>query len=31
MAMGGRLFELTLNGETFRWSVARGPLPPLAV
>ena len=31
MAMGGRLFELRLDEETLRWSIARGPLPRVAV
>ncbi|MGD8998109.1 MAG: CinA family protein [Anaerolineae bacterium] len=31
MAMGGRLFQLRLNRETLRWSIARGPLPRMAV
>jgi hypothetical protein len=31
MAMGGRLFELRLDEETLRWSIARGPLPRMAV
>ncbi len=30
MALGGRLFELRLDLETLRWSVARGPIPQLA-
>jgi hypothetical protein len=30
MAMGGHLFELRLDLETLRWSVARGPIPRLA-
>jgi hypothetical protein len=30
MAMGGRLFELRLDLETLRWSIARGPIPRLA-
>jgi hypothetical protein len=30
MAMGGRLFELRLDEETLRWSIARGPLPRMA-
>jgi hypothetical protein len=31
MAMGGRLFELRLDEETLCWSIARGPLPRMAV
>jgi hypothetical protein len=31
MAMGGRLFELRLDEETLRWSIARGPVPRMAV
>jgi PncC family amidohydrolase len=31
MAMGGRLFELRLDEDTFRWSIAQGPLPRTAV
>jgi hypothetical protein len=31
MAMGGRLFELRLDEDTLCWSMARGPLPRIAV
>jgi hypothetical protein len=31
MAMGSRLFELRLDEETLRWSIARGPVPRMAV
>jgi hypothetical protein len=31
LAMGGRLFELRLDEETLRWSIARGPVPKMAV
>jgi hypothetical protein len=31
MAMSGRLFELRLDEETLRWSIARGPLPRMAI
>jgi hypothetical protein len=31
VAMGGRLFELRLDEETLRWSIAREPLPRMAV
>lgn len=31
MAMGGHLFELQLDEETLRWSIARGPVPRMAV
>jgi PncC family amidohydrolase len=31
MAMGGRLFELRLDEETLRWSIARDPVPRMAV
>jgi hypothetical protein len=31
MAMGGRLFELRLDEATLCWSMARGPLPRIAV
>jgi hypothetical protein len=31
MAMGGRLFELRLDEEALRWSIAWGPLPRIAV
>jgi hypothetical protein len=30
-ALDGRLFELRFDPETLRWSVARGPIPRLAV
>lgn len=31
MAIGGRTFQLRLNEETLRWTIARGPLPWVAV
>jgi hypothetical protein len=31
MTMGGRLFELRLDEDTLRWSIARGPVPRMAV
>jgi len=31
MAMGGRVFQLRLNEQTLRWSIARGPAPGVAV
>jgi PncC family amidohydrolase len=31
MAMGGRVFQLRLDRETLRWSIARGPLLRMAV
>lgn len=31
MALGGRFFQIRLDEETLRWSLARGPLPRLAV
>jgi hypothetical protein len=31
MAISGRLFELRLDEETLRWSIARGPLPRMAI
>jgi hypothetical protein len=31
VALGGRVFELRLDEETLRWSIARGPLPRMFV
>lgn len=31
MALGGRTFELRLDEERLRWSIARGPSPGLVV
>lgn len=31
MALGGRTFELRLNEEDLRWSIARGPTPGMVV